>query len=143
MLAYDEAFEDLNKGQMVVQYLFEAALYDAIMLGFGVIQPRVKEDLGDHSERAQYANRVLSWLAGQGEPDLSYVYLPLVMGSFLINELANVKPENPWTMIDLMKEALRGRRRLFTGEKSALFNMTSDLLAIGEEMLRRARIARP
>jgi hypothetical protein len=143
MLAYDETIEDLSKGQLVVQYLFEAALFDAIMLGFGVIQPRVKEDLGDQNERAQYANRVLSWLAGQGEPDLSYVYLPLVMGAFLINELANVKPENPWTMIDLMREALRGRRRLFTGEKVALFNMTADLLAMGEEMLRRARIARP
>ncbi len=143
ILAYDENLEDLPKGDLVTQYLFEAALYDAIMLGFGVIQPRVREDLGATAERVQYANRVLSWIAGQSEPDLSYVYLPLVMGAILVNELANVKPDNPWTMLDLLREALRGRARLFTGEKVTIFNMTADLLEMGGEMLRRARIPRP
>ncbi|MAS35293.1 MAG: hypothetical protein CL610_14870 [Anaerolineaceae bacterium] len=142
VLAYDENLEDLNKGQLATQYLFEAALFDAIMLGFGVIEPRVNEDLGDTTERVQYANRVLSWMAGQGEPDLSYAYLPLIMGAILVNELANVKPENPWTMLELLREALRGRARLFTGEKVTIFNMTADLLELGEEMLRRARIPR-
>lgn len=143
ILTYDESLEDLNKGELVIQYLFEAALFDAIMLGFGVIQPRVREDLGAPAERVQYANRVLSWIAGQSEPDLSYVYLPLVMGAILVNELANVKPDNPWTMLDLLREALRGRARLFTGEKVVIFNMTADLIEVGAEMLRRARIPRP
>ena len=78
---------------------------------------------------------------------LAAFYLPLsspkVSGAILVNELANVKPESPWTMIDLLHEALRGRRRLFTGNIAPLFNMTSDLLAIGEEMLRRSRVPRP
>src|SRR5690606_5516297 len=130
LLAYDENLEDLPKGDLATEYLFEAALYDAILLGFGVIEPRVREDLGDHAERVQYANRVLSWMAGQGEPDLSYAYLPLIMGAVLVNELANVKPDNPWTMIDLLREALRGRARLFTGEKVTIFNMTADMLKI-------------
>ncbi|MBZ0302163.1 MAG: hypothetical protein K8J31_20610 [Anaerolineae bacterium] len=143
LLAYDETLEDLNKGELATRYLFEAALFDAVLLGFGVIQPRVREDLGDHSEQVQYANRVVHWNAGQGDPDLSYVYLPLVMGAILVNELANVKPENPWTMLDLLREALRGRARLFTGEKVTIFNMAADLLKIGEDMLRRSRIPRP
>lgn len=143
VLAYDENLEDLHKGDLATQYLFEAALFDAIMLGFGVIEPRVDEDLGDFAERVGYANRVVGWLAGRGEPDLSYVYLPLIMGAVLVNELTNVKPENPWTLIDLLREALRGRRRLFTGEKVTIFNMTADLLDVGEEMLRRSRISRP
>jgi len=143
LLAYDENLEDLPKGDLATEYLFEAALYDAILLGFGVIEPRVREDLGDHAERVQYANRVLSWMAGQGEPDLSYAYLPLIMGAVLVNELANVKPDNPWTMIDLLREALRGRARLFTGEKVTIFNMTADMLKIGDDMLRRARVPRP
>ena len=71
------------------------------------------------------------------------MYLPLVMGAILVNELTNVKPESPWTMLDLLREALRGRKRLFTGEMVALFNMTSELLLTGEEMLRRSRIPRP
>jgi hypothetical protein len=143
ILAYDENLEDLDRGELATQYLFESALHDAVLLGFGVIEPRVREDLGTQTERVDYANRILSWLSGQGEPDLSYAYLPLIMGAILVNELANVKPENPWTMLDLLREALRGRARLFTGEKIVIFNMTADLLDVGEEMLRRARITRP
>lgn len=141
VLAYDENLEDIDKGDMVVDYLFEAALFDAIMLGFGVIEPRVTEDLGDTAERRNYAYQVLNWYSGQGDPDPSYIYLPMAMGAILINELANVKPDNPWTMLKLLREALRGRKRLFSGE--GVFRMTEGLLRVGEETLRRSRIPPP
>ena len=102
--------------------------------------PRI---LGDDAERSAYAYRVLNWFAGQGEADPSYIYLPLVMGAILINELANVKPDNPWTMLNLLREAMRGRARLFTGEKVTIFRMTEQLLSQGEDILRRSRVPPP
>ncbi len=143
VLAYDEAIEDMDRGELAVEYLFSAAFYDAIMLAFSVIEPKVKINLGTEAERADYANRAVAWLSGQGEPDLTYVYLPLTMGAILVNELANVRPDNPWTMIDMLRQALQGRRRLLIGEKAPLLNMTKRLLDIGEDMLRRSRVNRP
>jgi hypothetical protein len=143
LLAYDENLEDMDKGEFVAHYLFESVLHDAILLAFGVIEPRVREDLGDEEEKIGYANRVLSWIAGQGQPDLSFAYLPLILGAILINELATLKTENPWTMMDLLREAARGRQRLFTGERVTIFNMTADLIKFGEESLRRSRVPRP
>ena len=46
VLAYDENLEDMDKGPLAVHYLFEAALFDAILLAFGVIEPKVSEDTG-------------------------------------------------------------------------------------------------
>jgi hypothetical protein len=143
VLAYDENLEDMDRGEFAAQYLFTPALVDAIMLGFSVIEPKVRTDLGTEAERVDYANRVVAWLSGQGEPDLGYIYLPLAMGAILVNELANVRPDNPWTMLDMLRQALQGRRRLLIGEKATLLNMTNRLLDIGEEMLRRSRVNRP
>jgi hypothetical protein len=108
-----------------------------------VIQPKVKEFLGDRNERISYANRVLSWYAGQGEPDLSYVYLPLVLGGVVVNQLVTPRSENPWMMIEELRQAYRGRVRLVTGEAVAIFDMLDDLLNQAEESLRRSRIPRP
>jgi hypothetical protein len=143
LLAYDENIEDLDKGEIATRYLFEAALYDAVLLAFSIIAPRVDEDLGSKSEQVNYANRVLSWYTGQSQPDLSYAYLPLVMGGILVNLMATPNTENPWVMIDELAEALRGRARLFTGESTAIFDMTRELLIIGEDNVRRARVNRP
>jgi hypothetical protein len=143
VLAHDEKLEDLDRGELVTKYLFDAALYDAILLGFGVITPKVKEDLGDHAERVSFANRVLMWLAGQGQPDLSYVYLPLALGGIVVNMIVSGREDNPWEMIDLLREAARGRARLVSGEASAIFKMFDELMAQAEDALRRARILRP
>jgi hypothetical protein len=118
-------------------------LFDAILLGFAVIAPKVKEDLGDSAERMGYANRILSWFAGQGEADLSYVYLPLVLGGVVINLIVTNKDDNPWIMILQLREAYRGRARLVTGEAAAIFKMLEALLIQAEDSLRRARIPRP
>jgi hypothetical protein len=143
VLAHDERVEDMDRGDLAISYLFEAALFDAVLLGFAVIQPKVKEFLGDASERLSYANRVLTWFGGQGEADLSYVYLPLALGGVVVNQLVTPRNENPWMMIDELRQAYRGRVRLVTGEAVAIFDMLDDLLTQAEESLRRSRIPRP
>jgi hypothetical protein len=143
MLAYDENLDRMNKGELAVKHLFDAALFDAIILGFAVIQPKVKEDLGDVSERVNYANRLLTWFAGQGEPDLTYAYLPLILGGIVVNQFVTLREDNPWIMLDQLREAYRGRARLATGEAVAIFRMMADLLDYAEDALRRSRVTRP
>lgn len=143
LLAYDENIEDVPRGMLVVDYLFEAVLYDAIMLAFGVIKPKVAEDLGNHAEQISYANRVLNWYIGQDQADLSYAYLPLVMGGIVVNLMATKPEDNPWYMIEYLNEALRGRARLFTGESVAIFKIIRKLLDDADDTLRRARVNRP
>ena len=132
-------FVNISRGQTIN----EAALYDAILLGFSTIDPKVKEDLGDMSERVNYANRVLAWFAGEGEPDPSYIYLPLAMGGIVVNMLVASKDENPWLVVDQLTEANRGRARLASGEVATVFKVMDLLLNQAEDALRRARVTRP
>lgn len=143
VLAHDETVEDWDRGALAVRYLFEAALYDAVLLGFAVIQPHLKDNLGSQAERISYANQLLAWYSGQAPPDWSYVYLPLAMGGVVINELATLKTDNPWLMIYALREAQKGRVRLFTGESVAIFDHMSRLLDQAEEALKRSRVPRP
>lgn len=143
VLAHDPDLELADRGELAVRYLFEAALFDAIILGFSVIEPKVNEDLGDYAERVSYANRLLTWLAGEGEPDLVYAYLPLVMGGLVVNLFVTLKDDNPWTMLYDLREAYRGRIRLVTGEAAAVIKMMARLLDEAEDALKRSRIARP
>jgi hypothetical protein len=143
VLAHNEDVEDMARGDLVDQYLFDAALYDAILLAFAIITPKVKEDLGDHGERMSYATRILTWFAGQGQPDLSFVYLPLVLGGLVINLIVSNKEDNPWVMLDQLSEAERGRARLVSGEASAIFTLFDELMLQAEDALRRARVPRP
>ncbi len=143
VLAHNEKLEDMDRGELAVKYLFDAALYDAIMLGFAVAQAKVEEDLGDHAEQHNYANRILLWFAGRGEADLSYVYLPLVLGGLVVNQMVSSRDDNPWTLVQELTEARRGRAKLLTGEAAAIFHMLDELLAEATDSLRRARVPKP
>jgi hypothetical protein len=143
VLAHNPDLEFIDRGELVTKYLFEAALYDAILLGFSTIDPKVKEDLGDTAERINYANRVLAWFAGEGDPDPSYIYLPLAMGGVVVSMLVTPKDENPWLVVDQLTEANRGRARLASGEVATIFKVMDSLLNQAEDALRRARVSRP
>jgi hypothetical protein len=143
LLAHSEAIEDLPRGELASRYLFDAALYDAVLLAFSIVQAKVREDLGDLMERHSYANRILLWFAGQGQPDLSYVYLPLVLGGVVCNPMVTNREDNPWYVIIDLREARRGRTRLLTGDAAAIFHMLDDLLDEAEDALRRARVPKP
>jgi hypothetical protein len=143
VLASDEDLKRMERGDLLVKYVFDAVLFDAILIAFKVIEHRVQEDLGDRTERANYANRVVAWIVGLGQPDLNYVYLPLVIGGLAISRLVKhgVK-ENPWEIIDELREASQGRIRLISGETIVVFNMLNELLMASEKALNSQRISR-
>jgi hypothetical protein len=143
VLAHDDAPQGMVPGEIVTRYLFDATLYDAVVLGFSVIDPKIKEDLGDANERMGHANRILDWLGGQAEPDMSYIYLPLAMGGVVLNRIIALREENPWTMLLELREATRGRAKLAAGEMTTVFKLANNLLDFAEESLRRANIVPP
>jgi hypothetical protein len=85
---------------------------------------------------------MLSWLGGQTEPDLNYIYLPLALGGVTVNHVVMARDEDPWVMLDEMREAYRGRVRLAAGETVVIFDMLDKLLERAEDDLRRARVLR-
>ena len=142
VLAHDPAVAQWQPGEIVTHYLFDAVMYDAILLAFTVIRSRVKVNLGDREERINYANRVTRWLAGQADPDLVYIYLPLALGGVVVNHQVTWQNDNPWNVIDGLREAYRGRVRLVEGDAMEIFDMLDKLLEKGEDELRRSRVQR-
>jgi hypothetical protein len=142
VLAFDPSIAEWEAGNIAVRYLFEAAIYDAVLLAFGLIRPRVRVNLGDKTERVNYANRLIGWLAGQSEPDLTYIYLPLVLGGVAVNSVVVPRDEDPWQTLDEVREAYRGRMRLVSGTALEIFDMLDKLVVRAEDDLRRARILR-
>lgn len=143
VLAHDDSLQNMVPGEIVTRFLFDATLYDAVILGFAVIDPKIKEDLGNANERAGHANRILEWMGAQADPDMSYIYLPLAMGGIVLNRIISLRDENPWVMLMELREATRGRAKLAAGEMTTVFKLANTLLDAAEESLRRANIVPP
>jgi hypothetical protein len=139
-LAHDPTLARREPGEIVGRYLYESLVYDAVLLGFSIIRPRVRINLGDKAERAAYANKVIRWLAGHIPPDLTYVYLPLVMGGLTVNHFITGADDNPWDVLHGLQEAYRGRIRLVDARAHEIFDLLDRLLTLQEDDLRRARI---
>jgi hypothetical protein len=135
VLASNESLSStMSLGEIVVEYLYEALVYDAILLAFGMVRPRTKEDLGDNEEQAAYASRVFKWLVGQGEGDLTYVYLPLVMGGLLTDRLVHLDNiDNPWELVKMLREAMKMRQRALKGEATMIFKILERMIMDAED----------
>lgn len=141
LLANDPATHDLDRSTLFSRYLFDAVLHEAVVLAFDIVEHLVTEDLGTPSERLHYANRLVSWLNGMGEPDLNFVYLPLVLGGVAIARFITTR-QNPWVFADQLEEAYFGRNRLVTGETVVVMEMLLPLLDQYRGKLRAQRIQR-
>ena len=140
LYAHDPALVDMHRGELLAHYIYDAIILDAIGFGFKVVQPRTSEDLGDVQERIAYANRVLTWLSGQGSPDLNYVYLPLALGGVVINKLVRLDAREPeWRMFDELREAMQGRLSLLDSASIVVFDILADLLDAAENEIRLRR----
>jgi hypothetical protein len=141
-LAADEHVSQWTPGEIIVRYLLEPTIFEAVLLGFNVVRTRIKVNLGDRPERVNYANKMMRWLAGQSDPDLIYIYLPLALAGVVVNAQVTWPEDDPWKVIDGLREAYRGRVRLVEGDAMEIFDMLDKLLQKGADELRRARTAR-
>ena len=145
LIAADPTVTDLERGTIYARHLYDSILLDTIRFSFRIVQPKVRENLGDAREQESYANKLLSWLSGNGVIDLNYIYLPLVMGGVIVNRLVMLdRKDNPWIMIQELQEAYRGRIALAGSSATVIvFEILADLLADAERNLRDARVPRP
>ena len=141
-LAYDDRARSWPPEVLVSRYLFDAAVYDAILLAFKIIQPRVHERLGTAMERRDYARKVVAWLGNRAESEVSYIYMPLVLGGLAMNLAIGATLENPWIMIDQVGEAAEMRVRFAREDTRMIFDMLNLLLNRAEDELVRAHITR-
>lgn len=138
MLVLDKSLAEKSRSELVANELYEAVVYDAVQLGFRMVQPRARLNLGHFGERSVYADRLLAWLRGSTKPDLSYIYVPLVMmGIVVIRQVQHRDMGNPWRAVNQIQEALRGRERLGGGVPVIIFDAMQDLLKQSEDELQR------
>ncbi len=144
VLAHDDSVLNMERADLLAKYCYDAIVYDAVLYAFNILQQRVSENLGNNAERHQYANTVTSWLAGSGDYDLNYIYLPLAMGGFLVNRIVKIaSQENPWDLLEELDEAYQGRIRLASSEEVIVFDMLETLLSDAVRTLKRQRVERP
>lgn len=144
VLANDAATHDLDRDELISKHIFFELLYDAIMMGFHILEYNVSEDLGSTGERVNFANQVLTWFGGHGDGDLTYIYLPLVLAGVAIGRTVGRGADaSPWDFHDQLVEAYNGRIRLANDSDSIVFDLLIDLLKEYSNKLRAARIDRP
>lgn len=128
-LAHDPELIHIPREELITRHAFEGVLFESVMLGFRLIEPRMKSQLGSQDERMSYATRLIKWLAGDGEPDLAYIYLPLVMAGLLVAPLAGYNSgERAWDLVDGLTEAYTGRMRLAGSQMTVVFETLENML---------------
>jgi len=142
VLLHDPKIEEWDKGDLVVEYLLEAAVYDAMMMAYRMIEPIVKGNVGNQADRVSYTNRLLTWMIGQGDSNVSYIYLPLAMGGVMVNHKIGIRGESPWTIIDELRKTYVNRSRLLKNDEAAVFDMLNKVLDQEEKEMKRAGIRR-
>lgn len=129
VLASDEKLQQMPRGELLATYVYDALVYDAIFTAFRLLKDRVNEDLGDDNEQHNFAETVLAFLAGYRQPDLNYVYLPLVMGGVVVNHLVRLDVRQDLAaFLEEVHEAYKGRIRLVSGDAVAVFDILSGLI---------------
>lgn len=142
VVAADEMAASVTDADLVEHFLFDAVIYDAIMIAFNLLQPFINEDLGSMVERVAYAEKVSAWVSGQGESDITYAYFPMIFGGVLVNHVIGVKQENPWIMLEELRRSITQRAKTATGELKTILRLLEGQFGRAEEELVRSQIKR-
>jgi hypothetical protein len=116
----------VNNLPVLLDYLFSAALRDAVLLGLHLCTSHLHIDLGGDEERQNYGAAVEQAINGQKEMSLSYLYLPLVMGGIILNEQVRLPNEDLRNNLVQVNEALSGRVSL--AGTNEVFTVSRQLL---------------
>jgi hypothetical protein len=136
----DIAQED--PGVLAAGDLYFGAMYDAIWVGLPMVESAAGQMFGNPHEHRRYADKVVQAVQGNGPMDLSYAYLPLIMGGVRVNMRIKIPYENLWDSIALLEEARRGRTRLTGARGSSILGALDDLIESAKELLARSRVPR-
>jgi hypothetical protein len=124
--------------------LLNAALYDAVLVGFRLLEPHMHEELGSAGERRAYADNLLKWLTGKGGASLTYLYMPLVLAGTLVAH--RVVPEwggHAWAFHEKLYAAYDNRARTASADDGVILDLLVDMLNIHGERLTSQGFPRP
>lgn len=142
-LLADEAVAEQEPGEIAAAWLYDAVLFDAVVLGLEIVRSRLDEPLMPAEGARAYAEQVAAWLGGYGPVDWRYVYQPLVMAGIALNALVAARTENPWLMIDDLYASIAERRLTVDNGAQQIFDLTERLLRQSDAELRRLNYERP
>lgn len=121
----------------VIEQAFDAIILDATLLGLAILNRNLGLDVGDTTERNAYADEIRQAIGGKIEMNLSYVYLPLVMGGITLNHFVKLMGDSLSYNLDQMQEALDGRKSLTgTADLSGGYN---EIFQLTQKLITRAR----
>ncbi len=123
-----------HPAQLILGYLYEDVIADAMDHAFALVQEVSGENLGDDDDVRKYRERVVTALTEKKGLDFGLVYLPLVMGGMIINEAMLIDAENPADTINQIKKLLQDRIFDSSDADMPIFELASGILArIGQK----------
>ncbi len=114
--------------QVIPRYLYEDLLRDGINFGFDLVSEATGEDLGSDAEKSAYREQFVKMLNDKSGLDFSRIYLPLVMGGMLVNDMLVLEDENPIEALRGVAVALDERAAELSEGDQALSTMISTII---------------
>ena len=115
--------------QVIPRYFYDDLLRDALDFSFSLVDGATGEDLGSAEERVDYREGVIAALAAKSGIDFSRVYLPLVLGGILVNDLLTIEREIPADLLRSVSSTLEDRAAELSESNEAVYTMTQEIIA--------------
>jgi hypothetical protein len=113
---------------VVNRLIYDDLLRDGVEWGFQLVETATGEDIGDAAERAAYADVLIGALRAKTGVAFNQVYLPLVMGGILINDLLLMEREDPAELLKGVSHALEARVPTLEAHDAPIQELTDTLL---------------
>lgn len=120
--------------QVILGYLYEDLVGDAVDYAFALVEEATGENLGDEKEMFQYRERVMNALRDAAGMDFSLAYLPLIMGGMIISEQMPLEGEHPSETVKQLGKSVQDRIFDSRDDERPVFDLANQLLAqIGQK----------
>jgi hypothetical protein len=128
--------------EALLKLLYNDVVYDAVMLGFSMVDHDAKIDFGSEAERADHASKIVAALGGQIPMGLEHMYVPLILAGAILAPRLTVVSENPWHSLASLKEARDGRNSLAGTVFQEVFDILNNVIAKTERFLWETKVPR-
>jgi hypothetical protein len=115
--------------QMILGYLYEDLIGDAVDYAFALVEEASGENLGTADEMVRYRERVQAALRDKQGMDFSLAYLPLIIGGAIRSEQLPLEGEHPADVIKAIGKALEDRIFDSRDDERPVFDLANQILA--------------
>jgi hypothetical protein len=120
--------------QVILGYLYDDLMRDALAYAFALVEEASGENLGTQEEMDMHRERVITALRDGRGMDFSLAYLPLVIGGAIRSESLPLEGEHPADVVKAIGKALRSRIFDSRDDERPIFDLTTQILArIGQK----------